>query len=331
MSGKQTTNGKAFEYACIFNLNKIINKYPQITSKIIKDNQYNICKKHFKSLSKNHKEVLIKGGFKLAEKLVMLEPRLIFSSKGMTDNIELTIQSDEKGKKGDVRDIIAIRIKAKAGWEIGISCKHGHKALKHQRISPHIDIGKEWLLFPCDKQYKQDIKAVFDLVKSYKNEGKKEWSEIINKDKEIYEPTIKAVKSFLERFYKKHGKILCENLLTYIIGKEDFYKVIIQYKKRNLLLQGFNFNNTLNKKADNNQPYQKIPKLHKPSKFYSIGFKKDSKNTLLLVMDEGWQISMRIHNARTDIENSLKIDAQLIGNPSNLFNETINLDDNLER
>ncbi len=46
-----------------------------------------------------------------------------------------------------------------------------------------------------------------------------------------------------------------------------------------------------------------------------------------MVLDEGWQISFRIHNASTLIEPSLKFDIQLIGNPPVLFTQHLfNLD-----
>jgi hypothetical protein len=36
-------------------------------------------------------------------------------------------------------------------------------------------------------------------------------------------------------------------------------------------------------------------------------------------MDNGWQISFRIHNASSKVENSLKFDIQLTGQPTDLF------------
>ena len=46
-----------------------------------------------------------------------------------------------------------------------------------------------------------------------------------------------------------------------------------------------------------------------------------------MVLDEGWQISLRIHTAKDKIESSLKFDIQLIGNPPVLFTQHLfNLD-----
>lgn len=55
-----------------------------------------------------------------------------------------------------------------------------------------------------------------------------------------------------------------------------------------------------------------------PTQFYHIGFKPDSDNTIEVVCDEGWQISMRIHNASSRVEPSLKFDVQLISMSSSV-------------
>ena len=59
-----------------------------------------------------------------------------------------------------------------------------------------------------------------------------------------------------------------------------------------------------------------------PTQFYHIDFKKDSENTIEVVCDEGWQISMRIHNASSRVEPSLKFDVQLVSFPSSLYTQT---------
>ena len=62
------------------------------------------------------------------------EPRIIENDGEFLD---LYIQQDEEGEKGDVRDIIVARKTLK--WEIGLSIKHNHFAVKHSRLSPTID------------------------------------------------------------------------------------------------------------------------------------------------------------------------------------------------
>ncbi|MXX98681.1 MAG: HaeIII family restriction endonuclease, partial [Gammaproteobacteria bacterium] len=64
-------------------------------------------------------------------------------------------------------------------------------------------------------------------------------------------------------------------------------------------------------------------RLKLPSRIIEIEFKPRSKNTVLMVLDEGWQVSFRIHNARSMIEPSLKFDINLKGHPDKLTSHSI--------
>lgn len=77
------------------------------------------------------------------------------------DELELKIQSDDKGKKGDVRDVLIIRQGIEG--EIGLSVKHNYFAVKHSRISENLDFGNKWYGVDCSKQYWEDIKPIFKL------------------------------------------------------------------------------------------------------------------------------------------------------------------------
>jgi hypothetical protein len=58
-----------------------------------------------------------------------------------------------------------------------------------------------------------------------------------------------------------------------------------------------------------------------PMLFYDINFKPGSGNTILVACDNGWTISMRIHNASSLVEPSLKFDVGLTGVPSTLYSQ----------
>lgn len=135
---------------------------------------------------------------------------------------------------------------------------------------------------------------------------------------------MEAIKKQIERIEELKGKAICSNFLTYLIGKNDFYKVVLEGIK-SVSIQGFNFNSSLNQPADTQIPKHRVPVSKLPSRIYKIEFKDDSNNTINIIMDEGWSISMRIHNASTRIENSLKLDVQLIGVPQNQYRETLSL------
>ena len=55
------------------------------------------------------------------------------------------------------------------------------------------------------------------------------------------------------------------------------------------------------------------------TRIVSLEYKPDSKNTLELYLDGGWQFCFRIHNASTKVESSLKFDIQIIGMPTTII------------
>lgn len=65
------------------------------------------------------------------------------------DELELKIQSDDKGKEDDVRDVLIIRRGIE--WEIGLSITHNHFAVKHSRLSKNLDFGKKWYGIECSE------------------------------------------------------------------------------------------------------------------------------------------------------------------------------------
>lgn len=79
---------------------------------------------------------------------------------------------------------------------------------------------------------------------------------------------------------------------------------------------------TLNQKSQERLPLLKLPKLRLPDRFYDIDFKKNSNTTIIIACDQGWSVSCRIHSAKTQVENSLKLDVQLNGLPSTLYKHT---------
>jgi hypothetical protein len=325
----QTEHGKAFELACLKGLEKIISVFGQrVKCQVIKNKSYEIANCFFDNLpSQKHKKILLLAGYKMAEKLVDLEPRLICPTKGFRDVIDLEIQPDEKGIHGDVRDVLALKLllrSEKVGWQIGISCKHNHKAVKHQRISPSIDIGAQWMNSPSDNIYFDEIMPVFNKIAYLQKSGKQKWLEIADKDIVVYKPLLEAISKQIRRLDELNGQAISSSFLAYLIGKKDFYKVVLEGKKA-VSIQGFNFNGTLNHPADNCPPKHRISVLKSPTKIYKIEFKNNYNNTIHIIMDEGWSVSMRIHNASTKIENSLKLDVQLIGIPQNQYKEILPL------
>ena len=87
-----------------------------------------------------------------------MEPMIIEDDD---DCVELYIQPDTQGEAGDVRDIIIVRKDIR--WEIGLSIKHNHFAVKHSRLGKSLDFGDRWFGVPCSQDYWDEIRPIFTI------------------------------------------------------------------------------------------------------------------------------------------------------------------------
>ncbi len=247
--------------------------------------------------------------------LLQSEPHLHLVLQG-TLNLEVSLQPDKAGAAGDVRDLILI---ADSGWEIGISAKHQHEALKHSRLSNQIDFGLKWFGLPCTADYFAEIAPIFEQLNDYKGRNMA-WSQIQDKETSIYVPVLQAFQRELLTLDSRNPGVVARGMVSYLIGLFDFYKIV--KLKNEIKIQVFNFNGSLNLPAKKIQPKTKLEKLKLPSRIVEIDFRKRendiSKTTLDLICDNGWQLSFRLHNASTLVEPSLKFDINLEGRPNNL-------------
>ena len=232
------------------------------------------------------------------------------------DELELKIQSDDKGKEGDVRDVLIIRRRIE--WEIGLSVKHNHFAVKHSRLSKNLDFGRKWYGIDCSEQYWEDIKPIFEYLDVEKQKESK-WSDLPNKEDDVYIPLLNAFKGELERQNHLFGKDIPKLTVEYLLGEFDFYKVIGIDNKRTTQIQSYNLRGTLNKQGNKKKRSIELPISTLPTRIVSLEYKPGSKNTLELYLDGGWQFSFRIHNASTKVESSLKFDIQIIGMPTTII------------
>lgn len=254
-------------------------------------------------------------GARAALKVILrLEPQL----QNPSDNepLYLSLQQDSKGKSGDVRDVLCVRKQNE--WEIGISCKHNHSAVKHSRLSQSIDFGMQWFEVPCSEEYFKTIAPLFNELKDMKKQ-KILWRDVLNKEERFYIPLLEAFIEELKRLDSVNPGIIPRKLLNYLLGRNDFYKVITLDNRKLTQVQAYNIFGTLNRHAEGVRPQTRIQQLKFPTKFFNIDFKEDSKNTINIICDSGWAVSMRIHNASSKVEPSLKFDVGLIGVPPILY------------
>ena len=314
MSATQTNNGKAFEYACILSLYTELSASQDVS--IIKTQQLQTALNFFKVSSIQLQSKLIRAADAATRVIVRLEPQLQHPNKNIP--LYLSLQTDAKGESGDVRDVLCIRKQNE--WEIGLSCKHNHHAVKHSRLSSTIDFGKEWFDIPCSNRYFNEIKPLFDELRDLRanSRGTALWSDVNQKNELYYIPILQAFMTELQRLDQSNPKIIPERLIRYLIGKNDFYKVISNDVQATTRVEAINISGTLNRPSAGVHSIVNVPRLKLPTRFYSVDFKEGSETTIQIVFDEGWAVSMRIHNASSRVEPSLKFDVNLISLPNSI-------------
>ncbi|MGI6144527.1 MAG: HaeIII family restriction endonuclease [Peptococcia bacterium] len=310
----QTKLGKAFEFACLQSLyNNLSNSQLVI---IEQTNAVYIARDSFNKATTDTQRKMIDGANAATKIIKRLEPQLEHS---LTNGpLYLAIQEDSAGIAGDVRDLICLRRENQ--WEIGLSCKHNHSAVKHSRLSPNIDFGASWFGIPCSENYFNEINSLFEELTDLKNAGVL-WRNIPNKEQRFYKPLLVAFMNELKRLDTANPGIIPTRLLHYLLGRNDFYKIITHDNKKVTQVQSFNIYGTLNRSAGRFHSLVNVPQLTMPTRLYDINFRPGSGNTILVVCDNGWTISMRIHNARSLVEPSLKFDVGLTGVPSVLYSQ----------
>jgi hypothetical protein len=298
MAVSQTTNGKAFEWATADQLSKLG------STNIKKSDASEFARSCFESLSPKTQNDMRKAAEMAVTHIYQLE-----HLESVEINGEIEIAEDKRGQSGDVRDVI---LPTRKGL-IGISCKNNHDAVKHSRLSGKIDFVKKWDLSKsgCTDIYWNDIEKIFVEIDGIRNSSKRKatWKELPNKHSDIYKPLMQAFShELLRQSDISHfaSKELCEGLVRYLIGQQDFYKVIRRENPNLVEIQGFNLSGSL-----------ACSKTKLPSRVLDVETASDS--TINLAMDKGYSFSFRVHSASTLVERSLKLDIRAIGLPQGIY------------
>ena len=274
----QSDSGKSWEYALACQIRGLYK------CQLVNNRAQEVARNAYNLLSQSERNMLDTAANEAACFLLQGDNRLITTRR-------ITIQSDREGQRGDVRDILV----QTENEVVGISAKHRHNALKHSRLSGTIDFGKEWYGVPCSPHYWKIVEPLFlDL----KQASGMRWTDLPNKREDYYQPVLRA---FVNEVCL-HGN--AKKLMKYILGGYDYYKIVKENGK--VSFQSFNMYGS----------NQWGAKLDFPSRVQS--FEIDEKRSAFAVLtgDKGWQVSFRLHNARGEIEPSLKFDILLVGNPN---------------
>ena len=313
----QTQRGKAFEYACLMAVGESLSTYQDV--RIINSDALTIAQRFHEEFQRSDPALVNKldSAARAATRIICrLEPQL--QNPGRNEPLYLSIQADSQGRAGDVRDVLCIR--QQNGWEIGISCKHNHAAVKHSRLSYTIDFGAQWFGRPCADSYFNTIRPLFEELVELTRQGQ-QWSDLRNKAGRFYMPLLDAFVDELIRLNRTYPGEIPGALLRYLLGRNDFYKVMTMDRNRVTKIQAFNISGTLNRNSERIRSEVNIPTLIMPTRFYDIRYKTNSQNTVIVTCDNGWTLSFRIHNADTYIQPSLKFDIQLVGIPQSLHTQ----------
>jgi len=318
-NSRQMTTGKAFEYALLSQFEEKLKDKTNI--EVIKNSSFEIAKGCFENTTETEQaDYLLSSSFAV-NFMMDIEPRLS-NDIGKDDILQLEILSDNFGKEGDVRDVLAIRLLQK--WEIGVSAKNNHKAVKHSRLSSNIDFGEKWLGIKVSKEYFDIVTPIFKNLEKIRKESNatKKWSEIGDYHSSVYVPVLNAFVKELKAIYEKDNNV-ASKLVSYLIGNKDFYKVI--KSKNSVEIQAYNMNGTLNLPFKDIEPKYKTPKVPLPTKIISVELKENNDTTVIVTMDNDWTLSFRIHNASSRVESSLKFDINLLKSPKKLFKNTLSI------
>jgi len=319
MSSSQTELGKAFEFACLSAIQKGLKEIrTDVGIVVAEDSSYSVAKRSYDGMTEVE-QVRMEFASRAAIKMICnLEPRLVYGNPGSL--LTLSIQSDSQGVIGDVRDVLCVR--SSEQWEIGLSCKHNHDAVKHSRLSGKIDFGEKWLGHPCSENYFLEVHSIFDELERMRRTsgGNARWSDVDDKVDKYYVPILESFMKEFNRIVKDY-KDAPANLVHYLIGRKDFYKVITDDNRKTVKIQAINICGTLSQPHDEHHPATPIPLLRLPDRVYYVGFATERKNTIEVICSEGWNIQMRIHNASSRIEPSLKFDIRLIALPNSIYTQ----------
>ena len=319
MAGNQTNNGKAFEYACLKAICDTFGREAREDAVTVEDSpQLRTARNHYAEMSAEKRRAMDAAAKAAIRVITRLEPQLHAEANAP---LILAIQTDAQGMSGDVRDVICIRRRNR--WQIGLSCKHNHHAVKHSRLSGSIDFGAEWFGYPCSADYFRAVRPLFDHLDHLRAAGRAEgtptlWNSIPNKAEAYYIPVLDAFMDELQRLSERHRDVP-PKLIEYLVGRYDFYKVISNDARQYTRVEAINISGTLNQPAGTARALVDVARIKLPTRFYHIGRKPGSSNTIELVCDEGWCITMRIHNASSRVEPSLKFDVQLTALPNAIY------------
>lgn len=321
-SGNQVRSGKAFEYALAKEYyNFILSEGRKVF--LVEDSTLKTARQYYDEFDVGNQQLYDLSARASIPTMMKLEPGFLSQSSD-DDAVYIRLASDQEGSEGDVRDVIFHR--PKVGWQVGFSAKNNNDAVKHSRLSMSIDFGEKWLGYKVSDNYWNKIRPIFEDLTKYRS-LKLSWADLhYKKYDDIYIPLLNAFMDELKALDSRNCSVP-QKLVQYLIGEQPFYKIIKDDIDNVIIVKAFNINGGLNQTVSGIKPMYRTRPISLPSRIVEIDFmnkgEEKNSNTIDLILDGGWEISFRIHNASTLVEPSLKFDVRLLGNPPVLFTQYI--------
>lgn len=148
------------------------------------------------------------------------------------------------------------------------------------------DFGNDWFGLPCSESYWNDVTSLFEPLSIEKSNG-------LFRDLENKKTLLHAFMRELERLLKNDTQV-AGKLVEYLLTKSCL-------------------------PSKGNKSSYVIPRAKLPTRFVYMGFVPDSKTTMELYLDKGWQFTFQVHNAIFNEVPTLKFDIKIIGRPTSLM------------
>ena len=291
MSLSRNDMERAFEYSIAVSLSRSM-------PAPIRDNvQVRKARRCFELCSKDDKTKIVQASNEATAFLIAHDNRLA------EDGCFISIQADQRGQYGDVRDVVVRNPVIRE--EIGISAKHRHWAVKHSRLSERINFGYDWFGTNCSDNYFRQVTPIFRELRT-RQHREINWRDIPDKKQRYYIPVLQAFSQEIQALFESNPNTVARGLIQYLLGRYDYYKVTKE--NGSVSIMSFNITSSL-------WWGSRIPL---PTRIIEVSQKPNSETTLIITFDQGWQVSFRIHNASTMVEPSLKFDINLMGLPISL-------------
>lgn len=296
MSLSRNDMGRAFEYGIAVSLSR------NLPAPIQDNVQVRKARRCFELCTEDDKTSIVNASSEATAFLTAHDDRLA------EESCFISMQSDQRGQYGDVRDVVVYNTVKKE--EIGISAKHRHWAVKHSRLSESINFGYDWFGVNCSDNYFHQVTPIFRELRSRQRREVK-WRDIPDKKQRYYVPVLQAFSQEIQALFQSNPNTVAKGLVQYLLGRYDYYKVTKE--NGSVSIMSFNIEGSLRWGS-------KIPL---PTRMIEVSQKPDSETTIFITFDHGWQISFRIHNASTMVEPSLKFDINIIGLPSTMSRHVV--------